>query len=275
MFTVGFEQNRKRVVKVWDVRQLKEESSKSNEASCLSKLSLDTNPGIMFFEVDDDASLLYLTGRGDTGLRIYDTREEITVSPYSQEVVNKVISKKKTKSTCLLPKYALDINGCEVNRMLNLTEDSIEIIRCQVPRRRTGDIFYPELYPDTLPIENTTSVSQWMSSSDTEAKKQSVLELYNCLQGITVKREKEAVIKQEKQQQCKVKKQKQLKNLRETEMQKDQAVYKKAAKVIGYIPKLKNVTLKQAQKEETAFDLKVSASSFCLLFSLECDLVDW
>ena len=66
VYTAGFQRNRRRDLKIWDVRKL-------DSSSCLNSINIDTNPGVMFMHMDNDSKLLHLMGRGDVVANILDT----------------------------------------------------------------------------------------------------------------------------------------------------------------------------------------------------------
>jgi coronin-1B/1C/6 len=63
LLSVGFGPISQRQVKLWDLR---------NTTSEVYKLDIDSNPGMLMPFYDADCNLLYLSGKGDGNIRIYD-----------------------------------------------------------------------------------------------------------------------------------------------------------------------------------------------------------
>lgn len=79
----------------------------------------------------------------------------------------------QTKGACLVPKRALRVMEGEVNRIMQLTSNSVIPIMYQVPRKTYRD-FHGDLYPDTNGYRTDLSVSQWLNGVNIAVPKMSL-----------------------------------------------------------------------------------------------------
>lgn len=79
----------------------------------------------------------------------------------------------QTKGACLVPKRALRVMEGEVNRIMQLTSNSVIPIMYQVPRKTYRD-FHGDLYPDTNGYKTDLSVSQWLNGVNMPVPKMSL-----------------------------------------------------------------------------------------------------
>lgn len=68
----------------------------------------------------------------------------------------------QTKGACLIPKRALRVMEGEVNRIMQLTSNSVIPIMYQVPRKTYRD-FHADLYPDTNGFRTNLTCAQWLN----------------------------------------------------------------------------------------------------------------
>ena len=77
---------------------------------------------------DTDTGLVYLTSRGDASLRIWRYNSGAKSTPL-KEIINSRLGGDPVLDACLLPKAACDIKGCEMARLLRLTQKSVDPVR--------------------------------------------------------------------------------------------------------------------------------------------------
>lgn len=77
-------------------------------------------------------------------------------------MINSTQIGEQTKGACLVPKRALRVMEGEVNRIMQLTSNSVIPIMYQVPRKTYRD-FHGDLYPDTRGYRTELTVNQWLS----------------------------------------------------------------------------------------------------------------
>lgn len=111
ILTTGFDANRMRQVIIRDVRNLK---------SPEKILELDCSTGILMPLYDSDTNMLFLAGKGDTTIAYHEITDK---EPFLIEGLRH--SGEQTKGACLVPKRALKVMEGEVNRVLQLTSNSV------------------------------------------------------------------------------------------------------------------------------------------------------
>lgn len=79
----------------------------------------------------------------------------------------------QTKGACLVPKRALRVMEGEVNRILQLTSNSVIPIMYQVPRKTYRD-FHSDLYPETSGYKTDLTATQWLKGINLPVPKMSL-----------------------------------------------------------------------------------------------------
>lgn len=147
ILTTGFDAARLRQVIIRDLR---------NFNTPEKTLELDCSTGILMPLYDPDTNMLFLAGKGDTTIGYMEVTDK---DPYLIEGIRH--SGEQTKGACLVPKRALRVMEGEVNRVMQLTSNSVIPIMYQVPRKTYRD-FHADLYPDTVGYKSELIPSQWM-----------------------------------------------------------------------------------------------------------------
>jgi WD40 repeat protein len=119
-----------------------------NLSSALKTIRIDTNTSPMKTLYDFDCNILYCCSRGDTSIKVFE--HDHNKEPYLHPINSNSISGAQTKDVCLMPKLAVDAKGCEIDRILRLTPNSIDPVRVEVPRKDKNRNFQEDLFPDTF-----------------------------------------------------------------------------------------------------------------------------
>ncbi|CAM9408616.1 unnamed protein product [Lampetra planeri] len=158
--STGFSQVREREVKLWDVRRL---------TGSVCTETLNSSSGILLPLYDADSGLLFLAGKGDNVVYCMEVSEsQPTLSQVCQCVTDAV-----TRGVALLPKRALDVMGCEVARLLQLTSSTIVPVRYTVPRKNTFQ-FHADLFVDTAGDVAAMLGSDWWTGQNRAVEKVSL-----------------------------------------------------------------------------------------------------
>ncbi|XP_023567541.1 coronin-7 isoform X2 [Octodon degus] len=156
LVSTGFNQMREREVKLWDTRLF---------SSALASFTLDTSPGSLMPLLDPDSGLLVLAGKGESQLYCYEvTLEQPALSPVTQCIMENVL-----RGAALVPRRALTVMGCEVLRVLQLSDTAIVPISHHVPRKTVE--FHEDLFPDTVGCIPVSSPSTWWAGSNQQVQK--------------------------------------------------------------------------------------------------------
>eukprot|EP00019_Armaparvus_languidus_P001439 CAMPEP_0168598580 /NCGR_PEP_ID=MMETSP0420-20121227/11498_1 /TAXON_ID=498008 /ORGANISM="Pessonella sp." /LENGTH=871 /DNA_ID=CAMNT_0008635957 /DNA_START=159 /DNA_END=2774 /DNA_ORIENTATION=+ len=161
--TSGFSKMRERQLKIWKADDIGEKPLKTH--------SIDTSTGVIDMQYDEDAKLLFACGTGDSSVRCFEVME---AAPYLFEMTA-ARSDKPTKGFCLLPKRAVSVMTCEVDRVFKVQENAVVPISYIVPRkskRAFSDI--EELFPPTRGDAAKGDVAQWLEGHQGEAARVSM-----------------------------------------------------------------------------------------------------
>lgn len=156
LLSTGFNQMREREVKLWDTRHF---------TTAVASLSLDTSQGALLPLMDTDTGLLVLAGKGETQLSCYEVvPQQPAISSVTQCVLEHAV-----RGAALVPRQALAVMGCEVLRVLQLSDTAILPISFHVPRKAVQ--FHEDLFPDTAGCEPASDVPTWWAGSNQQVPK--------------------------------------------------------------------------------------------------------
>jgi coronin-1B/1C/6 len=151
LFSVGFSKTSMRQLKIWDPRNTSQEVYRNE---------LDTAAGVIMPFFDNDTNLLYLAGKGDGNVRVY----EVISDGDSLQAITDFRSNVSAKGMAMIPKRGLNIIHNETARLLKLTTNSVEPLSFFVPRKAEG--FQEDIFPDTFSGEASHSAEEWFAGSD-------------------------------------------------------------------------------------------------------------
>ncbi|XP_055297262.1 coronin-7 isoform X7 [Sitodiplosis mosellana] len=159
ILTTGFDSARLRQIIIRDLR---------NFNTPEKTLELDCSTGVLMPLYDPDTNMLFLAGKGDTTIAYMEVTDK---DPYLIEGLRH--NGEQTKGACLVPKRALRVMEGEVNRIMQLTSNSVIPIMYQVPRKTYRD-FHSDLYPETNGYKTDLTVTQWLKGVNTPVSKMSL-----------------------------------------------------------------------------------------------------
>jgi coronin-1B/1C/6 len=152
VFTFGASRQSSREIKVWDIRSFDK---------CITTESIDTAAGGLIPLWDSDTSVLYLCGKGDGTVRLYEYEDK---SPFIFKLNDGFRSNIPGKGYCMVPKRGLDIMKHETCRILKVTNDSgIHPLHFHVPRK--SDAFQDDIFPATAGEVPAHSHTEWAEGS--------------------------------------------------------------------------------------------------------------
>lgn len=159
ILSTGFNNYRDREVKLRDLRNFK---------STYKTQSFDSSTGILIPLYDVDTNMLFLAGKADVSIAFSEVTEK---DPFIAEGALKHMGSVQTKGACLVPKRGLDVMQGEVNRIMQLTPNSVIPITCQVPRKTYRD-FHADIFPESDNNNDpTTTIAQWLEGMNVPLKK--------------------------------------------------------------------------------------------------------
>jgi hypothetical protein len=162
LLSVGFSKTSDRQYAMWDPRNLDTPMAQEN---------VDTSSGMFMPFFDGDNGVLFLAGKGDGNIRYYEVTNDDKFIYYLSEYKSNV----PQRGVCVLPKRAVNVSECEIDRLYKVTGDGkiIEPISFQVPRKGT-DIFQDDLYPDAYAGEPSLTAEAWFGGQNAEPKTRSL-----------------------------------------------------------------------------------------------------
>jgi len=150
LIITGFGRTSNRTISVYDSRNLSE---------VLSTVETNVSPSILIPFYDEDSSVLFLTGKGETTVFAYEISEE---APHIFELSH-YRTKEPYQAVGFLPKTACDVKEVEFARAVKLNKTSIDLISFQVPRVKV-EYFQDDLFPDTrVWWEPALTSDQWFA----------------------------------------------------------------------------------------------------------------
>uniref|UniRef100_H3A9G4 Coronin 7 n=1 Tax=Latimeria chalumnae TaxID=7897 RepID=H3A9G4_LATCH len=148
-------------------RQLYLYNAESLSTGTVSRASMDVSPSILIPFYDEDTSTVFLTGKGETRVFIYEILPE---SPYFLDC-NSFSSGDPHKGFAFLPKTECNVKEVEIAKALRLNPSSVEPVVFKVPRVKK-DYFQDDIFPDTLVWwKPCLSASAWLSGSNGQHQK--------------------------------------------------------------------------------------------------------
>ncbi|NXG66903.1 CORO7 protein, partial [Hemiprocne comata] len=128
----------------------------------LSVLSLDVAPSTLLPFYDEDTSVVFLTGKGDTRVSLYEVTPE---PPYFLEC-NSFTSSEPHKGFVFLPKTMCEVREVEFARALRLGQSTLEPVAFCVPRVKK-EYYQDDIYPLTrVWWEPALGGSAWLAGQD-------------------------------------------------------------------------------------------------------------
>ncbi|XP_052535655.1 coronin-7-like isoform X3 [Tympanuchus pallidicinctus] len=128
----------------------------------LSVLGLDVAPSTLLPFYDEDTSVVFLTGKGDTRVFLYEVTPE---PPYFLEC-NSFTSSDPHKGFVFLRKTACDVREVEFARALRLGQGSLEPVAFRVPRVKK-EYFQEDIFPPTrVWWEPALSAGAWLGGAE-------------------------------------------------------------------------------------------------------------
>ncbi|XP_043567419.1 coronin-7-like [Chiloscyllium plagiosum] len=158
----GFDSRSQRLISLHDVGSL--------ALGPIATTDISAAPSTLIPFYDDDTNIVYLTGKGDTRVHIYEIQTE---APYFLQCSD-FNSTEPHKGLCFLPKTECNVREVEIARALRLGHNSLESIIFTVPRVKK-EFFQDDIFPDTtMWWRPVLSASAWLAGSNGQHKKMSL-----------------------------------------------------------------------------------------------------
>lgn len=138
----GFTKSSMRQIKLYDTRDL---------SRAVHTEDIDQSAGVLIPYYDDDTSVLFVGGKGDSTVRYFE------IDGSGLHFLSAFSDTKSHKGFSFIPKVAVDTTKCEIAGMLRVMSDGIIPVQFVVPRKN-ADTFQADIFPETrAPIPAQTS----------------------------------------------------------------------------------------------------------------------
>ena len=155
LFSFGASKQSSREIKVWDLKDL---------SKPIHTEGVDTAAGAMIPLWDNDTNVLYLCGKGDGIVRLYEYEDK---NPFIFKLNDGFRSNIPGKGYCTVPKRGLNIMKHETARVLKVTNSTgVHPLVFTVPRK--SDAFQDDIFPPTAAPTPAHSFAEWMEGASNE-----------------------------------------------------------------------------------------------------------
>eukprot|EP01084_Bolivina_argentea_P179503 310175_1 len=112
--------------------------------------------------MDDDLNILYLASKSDNSVRYYELRSDDKLVHYLSMYRDNI----PQMGGGWVPKRALDVMKCEVQRFFKLTKNAVIPISFIVPRKAGKDVFQKDIYPPCASPTAAQTANGWMGGNN-------------------------------------------------------------------------------------------------------------
>eukprot|EP01132_Coremiostelium_polycephalum_P003751 gene3751-4670_t len=152
IFTVGFTKSSEREYSLWDSRNL------SNGP--LNSGIIDHLAGVITPYYDEDTSVVYLAGKGDGTILMYEINDS---EPYTH-YLTKYTSGTPQMGIAPVSKHTLNVKGCEIAKFYKVSDTTVEPITMTVPRTRM-EYFQDDVFVPTRSTQPTMTADEWFDGT--------------------------------------------------------------------------------------------------------------
>ena len=167
--TTGWNKAGAKLLKLWDVRKVKDDLTSEGE---YASLQIDTSKTVTTPFVDRESKLLFTVGKGEASTHTYD---------YSDGTLKKGLVAKSTEPsiyTVMWERKCLDYNKNEIDRFARyVNSQKVYYVSFTIPRRNPG--FDPTLYPPVETGEAALTYEQWTGGENAEPIKKEINTIEN------------------------------------------------------------------------------------------------
>eukprot|EP01117_Protostelium_nocturnum_P002563 TRINITY_DN1329_c0_g1_i4.p1 TRINITY_DN1329_c0_g1~~TRINITY_DN1329_c0_g1_i4.p1 ORF type:complete len:956 (-),score=442.62 TRINITY_DN1329_c0_g1_i4:269-3136(-) len=151
--TVGHSKSSMRQVCLWDAKDL---------SKPLHLSEMDQGAGVVTPIFDPDTGVLYLSGKGDGNVKMYEINNEAPFVHFLTEYRSAL----PTLGLAPLPKKMCNVKTCEVASYLKLSGETVEQLHFNVPRTKM-EFFQDDIFPPTRQVDKPViSADDWFSGKN-------------------------------------------------------------------------------------------------------------
>jgi len=146
--TAGQAKSSERQISIWDLK---------NMSKPLATVAIDNGSGLLT-PYYDDTGVVFLAGRGDGNIKMYELETEEPYIHFLTEYGSTI----PAQGVALLPKTTCNVRDVEIARFLKLADNYVEPLYFSVPRTKT-EFFQDDVYTETRDRKPALSASDWFS----------------------------------------------------------------------------------------------------------------
>eukprot|EP00759_Apiculatamorpha_spiralis_P003404 PhF_6_TR11594/c0_g1_i1/m.18771 len=170
IISVGFNKDQYRQMMVWDPRNI--------TAGPAFVEDLDRLGGIMMPLVEEDTGMLYLAGKGDTTIKVFEVTSSFEEKPPIIFASDQP-GQDTQKGLCFLPKTTVNPRNCELSKMIRVTGNTIQYLSMSMPRKLAATEFQVDVYPPTFSSEPALTASEYFGGGNAVPKTVSLQPLFD------------------------------------------------------------------------------------------------
>ncbi|KAJ3183820.1 Coronin-7 [Geranomyces variabilis] len=153
LLTIGFGRGSQREIRIYDP---------DNLLNALHTKTIDTSPSLLMPYYDEDTSVLYLSGRGETSTLMFEITEE------GPQYLTRFDSPGAQQGMAFLPKLECDVRAIEIAKGYRISSSAVERVSFTVPRLRR-EFFQDDIFPPTRDVTRPAlDIDDWLSGSKVE-----------------------------------------------------------------------------------------------------------
>ena len=167
--TTGWNKAGAKLIKLWDVRKVKDDCSSQGE---VTSVQIDNSKTVTTIFADRESKLIYTVGKGEARTDTYD---------FSEGVLKKGLSFKSAEPsiyTVMWERKCMDYNRNEIDRFARyVNSQKVYYVSFTIPRRNPG--FDPILFPPVETGEAALTFDQWKAGDNAEPIKKDITTIEN------------------------------------------------------------------------------------------------
>ncbi|KJE97469.1 coronin 7 [Capsaspora owczarzaki ATCC 30864] len=157
LITTGFAKTSARQIKLF----------RESDLSEITEVDLDVAPAVLVPIYDEDTTLLYVWGRGDSSISTFEFVHDEAPFLHSATPFK---SAELQHGLAFLPKATCNVAEVEVARAVKLSKNTVEYISFKIPRTRP-EFFQDDLFPESR-VRDTPSITleEWLAGKNPSVK---------------------------------------------------------------------------------------------------------
>lgn len=151
--SIGFNKESFREILFFDTRKMQ---------SPYHRTKLDRQNSKFFPHFEEGNDILFLAGKGDTGVRSFELSDQDGFC----HPISELKALDPHKGVAVFPRRCLDTAKCEIFKILRLKSNNVEPFSIMVPRRNAAMVFQEDLYPDCFAGKPSMTIDEYFDGEN-------------------------------------------------------------------------------------------------------------